>query len=102
MLSLSEQSDRRVYTRKASWARIARKRPFDRLAGRTIVWRHRMQALAILVAAGRGERMGRERPKAFLEIDGQPLVLRAARAFEAAPCVDAIVAVVPAAELEAA
>ena len=61
-----------------------------------------MQALAILVAAGRGERMGRERPKAFLELDGQPLVLRAARAFEAAPSVSAIVAVVPAAEQDAA
>jgi 2-C-methyl-D-erythritol 4-phosphate cytidylyltransferase len=61
-----------------------------------------MEALAILVAAGRGERMGRERPKAFLELDGQPLLLRAARAFEAAPSVTAIVAVVPEAELETA
>jgi 2-C-methyl-D-erythritol 4-phosphate cytidylyltransferase len=54
-----------------------------------------MQALAILVAAGRGERMGHERPKAFLELDGQPLLLRAARAFDAAPSVAVIVAVVP-------
>jgi 2-C-methyl-D-erythritol 4-phosphate cytidylyltransferase len=61
-----------------------------------------MKALAILVAAGRGERMGRERPKAFLELDGQPLLLRAARAFEAAPSVDAVVAVVPAAEQDEA
>ena len=42
------------------------------------------QAVAILVAAGRGERMGQERPKAFLELAGEPLLLRAARAFEAA------------------
>jgi 2-C-methyl-D-erythritol 4-phosphate cytidylyltransferase len=61
-----------------------------------------MQALAILVAAGRGERMGTGRPKAFLELGGQPLLLRAARAFDAAPSVGAVVAVVPAAEVEAA
>jgi 2-C-methyl-D-erythritol 4-phosphate cytidylyltransferase len=61
-----------------------------------------MQALAILVAAGRGERMGAERPKAFLDLAGQPLLLRAARAFEAAPSVAHVVAVVPAAEQDAA
>jgi 2-C-methyl-D-erythritol 4-phosphate cytidylyltransferase len=61
-----------------------------------------MQALAILVAAGRGERMGAGRPKAFLELGGQPLLLRAARAFDAAPSVGAIVAVVPAAEVDSA
>jgi 2-C-methyl-D-erythritol 4-phosphate cytidylyltransferase len=52
-------------------------------------------SIAILVAAGRGERMGGQRPKAFLLLAGRPLLLRAAEAFEAAPEVDAIVAVVP-------
>jgi len=61
-----------------------------------------MQALAILVAAGRGERMGAGRPKAFLELGGQALLLRAARAFDAAPSVGALVAVVPEAEVDAA
>jgi 2-C-methyl-D-erythritol 4-phosphate cytidylyltransferase len=61
-----------------------------------------MKALAILVAAGRGERMGADRPKAFLALAGQPLLLRAARAFDEASSIDAIVAVVPAAEIEAA
>jgi len=61
-----------------------------------------MNALAIIVAAGRGERMGASRPKAFLDLAGQPLLLRSALAFEAAPSVDAIVAVVPAGEIEAA
>ncbi len=61
-----------------------------------------MRALAILVAAGRGERMGSERPKAFLDLAGEPLLLRAARAFDAAPSVDQVVAVVPQAEREAA
>ena len=50
----------------------------------------------MLVAAGRGERMGGARPKAFLSLSGRPLLLRAAEAFEATPEVDAIVAVVPA------
>jgi 2-C-methyl-D-erythritol 4-phosphate cytidylyltransferase len=54
-----------------------------------------MPAVAILVAAGRGERMGADRPKAFLELGGQPLLLRAALAFEDAPSVQHIVAVVP-------
>jgi 2-C-methyl-D-erythritol 4-phosphate cytidylyltransferase len=61
-----------------------------------------MRALAILVAAGRGERMGRGRPKAFLELAGQALVLRSARTFDEAPSVGAIVAVVPEAEVGAA
>ena len=62
----------------------------------------RMQALAILVAAGRGERMGAERPKAFLDLAGQPLLLRAARVFDAAPSVSHVVAVVPVAEQDEA
>jgi 2-C-methyl-D-erythritol 4-phosphate cytidylyltransferase len=61
-----------------------------------------MPSLAILVAAGRGERMGALRPKAFLELAGQPLVLRSARAFDEAPSVIGIVAVVPQAEVGAA
>jgi 2-C-methyl-D-erythritol 4-phosphate cytidylyltransferase len=55
-------------------------------------------SIAILVAAGRGERMGGQRPKAFLPLAGRPLLLRAAEAFEAAPEVEAIVAVVPASD----
>jgi 2-C-methyl-D-erythritol 4-phosphate cytidylyltransferase len=61
-----------------------------------------MQSLVILVAAGRGERMGAGRPKAFLELAGQPLVVRAARVFDEAPSVSGIIAVVPEAEVEAA
>src|SRR5688572_27925495 len=58
-----------------------------------------MQTLAVLVAAGRGERMGGGRPKAFLELAGQPMLLRAARALAACPAVDAVIAVVPREEL---
>jgi 2-C-methyl-D-erythritol 4-phosphate cytidylyltransferase len=61
-----------------------------------------MKALAILVAAGRGERMGADQPKAFVPVAGQPMLLLAARAFAAAPSVDGIVAVVPADRIGAA
>ncbi len=56
-------------------------------------------ALAILVAAGRGERMGAPRPKAFLTLAGEPLLLKSARVFDAAPSVGSLVAVVPAADV---
>jgi 2-C-methyl-D-erythritol 4-phosphate cytidylyltransferase len=61
-----------------------------------------MHALAILVAAGRGERMGAGRPKAFLGLAGQPLLLTAAQVFERAPSVGALVAVVPVEEIDEA
>jgi 2-C-methyl-D-erythritol 4-phosphate cytidylyltransferase len=54
-----------------------------------------METLAILVAAGRGERMGAGRPKAFLMLAGQSLLRRSAMAFDAASSVDGLVAVVP-------
>lgn len=46
--------------------------------------------------------MGAERPKAFVELGGQALVWRAARAFESAPSVGGIVAVVPETEVDRA
>jgi 2-C-methyl-D-erythritol 4-phosphate cytidylyltransferase len=61
-----------------------------------------VETLAIIVAAGRGERMGEKRPKAFLEIGGRSLLLRSAEAFDRAGSVSAIVAVVPPAEKDAA
>jgi 2-C-methyl-D-erythritol 4-phosphate cytidylyltransferase len=61
-----------------------------------------MDALAILVAAGRGERMGTGSPKAFLALGGEPLLLRSGRALAAAPSLDRLVAVVPAGEEERA
>ena len=61
-----------------------------------------MNALAIIVAAGRGERMGAARPKAFLSLGGQPLLLVSALVFDGAPSVGGIVAVVPGEEIETA
>jgi len=61
-----------------------------------------METLAILVAAGRGERLGAARPKAFLELGGRALLRWAAQAFERAATVEGFVAVVPAEEAETA
>jgi 2-C-methyl-D-erythritol 4-phosphate cytidylyltransferase len=55
-------------------------------------------ALVIVVAAGRGERMGSGRPKALLPLSGRPLLSWAVQAFEACPEVGGIVVVAPAAE----
>ncbi len=54
-----------------------------------------METLAILVAAGRGERMQAAQPKAFLVLEGRTLLRWAADAFESAEEVSGIVAVVP-------
>jgi 2-C-methyl-D-erythritol 4-phosphate cytidylyltransferase len=59
-------------------------------------------ALVILVAAGRGERMGAARPKAFVPLGGEAILLQSARPFEAAASIGSLVAVVPAADVEAA
>lgn len=61
-----------------------------------------METLAILVAAGRGERMGAGRPKAFVSVHGQTLLERSARALGAAPSVTGMVAVVPADSIDEA
>ncbi len=77
--------------------------PFDPFTEDGIVWPPiAMQTLAILVAAGRGERMGAGRPKAFLDLAGRPLLLRAASAFDDAPSVERIVVVVPRSETQTA
>jgi 2-C-methyl-D-erythritol 4-phosphate cytidylyltransferase len=46
--------------------------------------------------------MGALRPKAFLSLGGEPLLLKSARPFEAAPSVESLVAVVPASDVGAA
>jgi 2-C-methyl-D-erythritol 4-phosphate cytidylyltransferase len=54
-----------------------------------------MEVLAILVAAGRGERMQAALPKAFLPLAGRALLRWAADAFEQSESVSGLVAVVP-------
>ena len=53
----------------------------------------RKKCTAVVLAAGRGSRMGIERPKQFLEVGGRPLICYALAAFEASPLVDAVVLV---------
>jgi len=55
-----------------------------------------MAVWAILVAAGRGERLGLDRPKAFANLGDEPLLAEPLRRLEACPWVDAIVLVAPA------
>ena len=50
---------------------------------------------AIVLAAGRGKRMKSDVPKQFLDIGGEPMIVRALRVFENASCVDEILLVVP-------
>ena len=48
---------------------------------------------AIILAAGRGRRMGGDIPKQFLPLVGEPVIARTIRAFEVCPSVDRIVLV---------
>lgn len=53
----------------------------------------------IILAAGRGERMGAGTEKAFLELDGLPLFAYSIKAFDACEAVNRIVLVAPAARM---
>jgi 2-C-methyl-D-erythritol 4-phosphate cytidylyltransferase len=55
-----------------------------------------MSVWAVLVAAGRGERLGGDRPKAFVRLGDLPLLAEPLRRLDAAELVDAVVVVVPA------
>ncbi len=50
---------------------------------------------AIIVAAGAGKRMGRQTPKAFLQISGKAILLRTLEKFRDANAVDSITVVLP-------
>ncbi|PSL02482.1 2-C-methyl-D-erythritol 4-phosphate cytidylyltransferase [Haloactinopolyspora alba] len=54
------------------------------------------KAACVLVAAGRGERLGEGGPKAFVRVGGRPLIWHALRAIAGADLVSHLVAVVPA------
>lgn len=53
---------------------------------------------AVVLAAGRGKRMGTKVAKQYLEIGGKPLLYYTLRAFEQSPLIDAVVLVVGDAE----
>jgi 2-C-methyl-D-erythritol 4-phosphate cytidylyltransferase len=50
---------------------------------------------AVIVAAGRGDRLGLDRPKAFAKLNGRPLLAESLERLEASDWVDAIVVVAP-------
>jgi 2-C-methyl-D-erythritol 4-phosphate cytidylyltransferase len=50
---------------------------------------------AVLVAAGRGERLGEERPKAFVRLGGLPLLAEPLRRLDESEWIDGIVVVAP-------
>ena len=56
-----------------------------------------MSVWALLVAAGAGERLGEERPKAFVRLGELPLLAESLRRLEESGWIDAIVIAVPAA-----
>ena len=49
----------------------------------------------MLVAAGTGERLGLDRPKAFAELRGRPLLAESLERLDASPWVDAVVVAAP-------
>lgn len=55
-----------------------------------------MSVWAILVAAGRGERLGLDQPKAFAKLGDEPLLAEPLRRLDACEWVDSIVLVAPA------
>lgn len=55
-----------------------------------------MSVWAVLVAAGRGERLGSERPKAFARLGGRPLLAESLERLEGSDSIDGIVIAAPA------
>jgi 2-C-methyl-D-erythritol 4-phosphate cytidylyltransferase len=54
-----------------------------------------MSVWAVLVAAGRGERLGDDRPKAFARLGGLPLLAEPLRRLDSSEWIDGIVVVAP-------
>ena len=54
-----------------------------------------MSVWAVLAAAGRGERLGSDRPKAFARLGGRPLLAESLERLEESGWIDAIVIAAP-------
>jgi 2-C-methyl-D-erythritol 4-phosphate cytidylyltransferase len=59
-------------------------------------------AVALIVAAGRGERLGSDRPKALVTLGGRPMLEWSVEALRAVPAVQQIVVALPPGELASA
>jgi 2-C-methyl-D-erythritol 4-phosphate cytidylyltransferase len=66
---------------------------------RPLGYSQRMRVAALILAAGRGERLGFKCPKAFVPLGGVPLIVHALRAFVRVPEIERIYPVLPAEEL---
>ena len=56
--------------------------------------------VALVLAAGRGLRMGGSVPKQFLSLGGEPLIVQSLRTLQAAPVVAQIILAVPSADID--
>jgi 2-C-methyl-D-erythritol 4-phosphate cytidylyltransferase len=56
--------------------------------------------VAIVVAAGKGTRLGGDRPKQFLELDGVPVIVRTLKQFDLCRGIDEVIVVLPADEVD--
>jgi 2-C-methyl-D-erythritol 4-phosphate cytidylyltransferase len=59
-------------------------------------------AVALIVAAGRGERLGRDRPKALVALGGRPMLEWSVQTLRSVAAIERIVVALPASELGAA
>lgn len=56
-------------------------------------------AVALIVAAGRGRRLGAPLPKQYLDLAGRPILARVLAAFDRAACIERLVLVLPAQDI---
>src|SRR2546428_36662 len=61
-----------------------------------------MSVVALVPAAGRGERLGGSVPKALVPVRGEPLLVHAVRGLLASGCVDRVVVAAPASDVDTA
>src|SRR5256885_10347760 len=66
----------------------------------SLITHHLLMNVAIIVAAGRGSRMGGGRAKQFREISGTPIIIHTLRRFEQCSTVAETTVVLPEAERE--
>ncbi len=61
---------------------------------------HSLKTVAIIPAAGAGARMGKGRPKQFMELNGKPLLTLTLKVFQEAKVIDSIIPVVSSEDIE--
>jgi len=59
-----------------------------------------LKTIALITAAGKGQRMESETPKQYLPLSGRPVLAQTVQVFEDCPLVDAIYVIVPADQMD--